>query len=322
MSRTFDKVLEEALEKYNLESASCEKPEICCGRCYQLSEELGTGRIWVYQDGPWRGMMLIDAEFFREVRSDPSLGYYYFSYYEAVSGEMTLPDKKEKLLPNTLYTNYPPYEDVEMCFAPLTHVKGVRVMADPENGLKDIAGGVLQEMPLGDLLGTRFIMQVFPVIAQIEKCPIENTASMSELYYHSKLTELMSLFAGALGKRDGAASEVRMDDRERIIMIQQYIQMNLHSSVHLDELARMAHMSKSKLKYTFKAVTGGTVGEYRDTIRLQNACRMLRETDVPITVISQELGFQTCSSFSRFFRGQMNTSPVAYRSEGQAPAVG
>lgn len=321
MGKTFDKVLEEAQEKYRMEPAPCEQQDICCRRCYQPSQEEGTGRVWFYQDGPCRGMLLIDVEFNREIVVEPASEYYFFSYYETVSGDLICNGKKEPLQPNTLYTNYPPNEEITIRFTPRTHIKGVRIIADPEDGLKDIAGGALVEMPLGDLMGVRFIMQVFPVIAQIEKCPIKQTSRMSELYYHSKIVELLSLYAGALDYGREPYDEVSMDDRERIIMLQQYIAMNLSGTVHLDELARMAHMSKSKLKYTFKAVTGHTVGEYRDTIRLQNACRMLRETDSSISTISRELGFQTCSSFSRFFRREMNTSPVGYRStQQQSPA--
>ncbi|WP_409421901.1 helix-turn-helix domain-containing protein [Pseudaeromonas sp. ZJS20] len=48
-------------------------------------------------------------------------------------------------------------------------------------------------------------------------------------------------------------------------------------------------------------------------LRLEEACRWLRRSDHSMLEISQQLGFTSQSSFSRFFREQMHCSPSGYR---------
>ncbi|MGI6344578.1 MAG: helix-turn-helix domain-containing protein [Bacillota bacterium] len=50
-----------------------------------------------------------------------------------------------------------------------------------------------------------------------------------------------------------------------------------------------------------------------DILRIQKAQRLLRETDLTISAISQECGFESPSYFSATFRRETGYSPSAYR---------
>lgn len=317
MPKQFHTILTQAIREYQLSPAPCDNPNACCGRCYQPPESIGKGRIWIYEDGPYLGMVLVDIELIQPLQTENQFPYKFLSYYETVTGELEIEGKKEKLLPNMLYTNYSPHDDIVMEFAPNAHIKGLRILMEPKLGLKDIADDIFSDVDLGHMMGIRFIPQVLPIMAQIEKCPIDTNTKMSTLYYHCKIRELLSLYASALQSRTEDPVPVRMDDRERIFVLQQYMQSHLNEPIRLDDLAKMAHMSKSKLKYSFKAVTGSTVGEYRDDVRIHTACNLLQQTDQSIASISQALGFATTSSFSRFFRSRMDVAPNTYRMRGK-----
>ena len=50
-----------------------------------------------------------------------------------------------------------------------------------------------------------------------------------------------------------------------------------------------------------------------EAIRLQNACRLLRETAMPIADIAARSGFTTPEYFHRVFRKQTGETPHKYR---------
>lgn len=112
---------------------------------------------------------------------------------------------------------------------------------------------------------------------------------------------------------------ISAEDRRSIEMLQQYICDHLQDDEKMDQLASLVHMSKSKLKYTFKGVCGMTVAEYRARQRTDKACGMLRKTDVTMDEIAQSVGFGSASSFSRFFKEQTNQTPTQYRKSFRTP---
>ena len=61
-------------------------------------------------------------------------------------------------------------------------------------------------------------------------------------------------------------------------------------------------MNKSFLSKRFKTATGFGFKEYIINLRIQNACRLLLETNKSITDIAFECGFNSVSSFNRSFK--------------------
>ena len=202
MSWTFSELTGIAIEKYHLEPAACDQPDSFCGRCYQLPKEIGTGRVWIFQDGEYRGLLFMDMKLKREIEVPGGFEYAYFSYYESVAGEMSFGTKVRALEPWTLYTNWEPYSTVSMTLGAGNHIRGIRILADPREGMKDIGNGIIEALELGRLMGLRNIPQVIDIIAQIETCPIRNTEKISQLYYHSKVQELLSLYVGSLNRQE------------------------------------------------------------------------------------------------------------------------
>jgi AraC-like DNA-binding protein len=93
----------------------------------------------------------------------------------------------------------------------------------------------------------------------------------------------------------------------------QYIQAHLAEPLTLDLLARKLCMSRSQFAKRFRLQTGQSVNEYINECRLERAKRLLSETDWPMAVIIQNLGFRSVTYFHQFFRTRTEMSPVAYR---------
>lgn len=92
-----------------------------------------------------------------------------------------------------------------------------------------------------------------------------------------------------------------------------YIQNNLHRSLDRHMLAERACMSKSHFSITFKQHTGYSPSQFITRIRLDRAKQLLRETNMPIYKISEEIGYTDSFYFTRLFRKDTGMSPREFR---------
>lgn len=67
----------------------------------------------------------------------------------------------------------------------------------------------------------------------------------------------------------------------------------------------------------FKKYTGKTVVEYLKNIKMNKACELLKDTDMPIIEISNTLGYASLSHFNRVFKECLGITPAAYRKSKQ-----
>jgi AraC-like DNA-binding protein len=96
-----------------------------------------------------------------------------------------------------------------------------------------------------------------------------------------------------------------------------YLKGHFHEPIHLNQLVQIAGMSESSLLRAFKQATGRTPIEYLLHLRIQRAHELLLRTDLNITEIAFETGFNDSNYFSRQFRALMNQSPQKYRKENR-----
>ena len=81
----------------------------------------------------------------------------------------------------------------------------------------------------------------------------------------------------------------------------------------LDDLLKISHMSSSNLLRVFRKATGQTPIEYLVRLRIQKAMELLRNTDLAITEIAMEVGFNDSNYFTRQFRRVVGMPPREFR---------
>ena len=88
-------------------------------------------------------------------------------------------------------------------------------------------------------------------------------------------------------------------------------------------LARHAHVSPGHFIRRFKEAFGETPHQYVLTRRVERAQELLRNTDLSVTEICLEVGFQSLGSFSAAFHRVAGMTPTAYRASmaGFAPTI-
>jgi len=71
--------------------------------------------------------------------------------------------------------------------------------------------------------------------------------------------------------------------------------------------------SKYTVCHTFKTVTGATIFDYLNFIRVRHAAERLREKDSSILEIATACGFSSATYFNRVFKSFFGCSPSVYR---------
>jgi transcriptional regulator GlxA family with amidase domain len=94
-----------------------------------------------------------------------------------------------------------------------------------------------------------------------------------------------------------------------------HLEKQYRETMDLDELARIAHMSKRSFLRTFKAATNSSPIAYLIQVRLNQAMRLLRQSNQSITDIAFLVGFNDSNYFSRQFAKTTGMSPRVYRQQ-------
>ncbi len=97
------------------------------------------------------------------------------------------------------------------------------------------------------------------------------------------------------------------------ILAKRYIKHNLQSKLTLADICTNLHCSKATLTETFRREFGITIVQYINRTRLEKACNLLGNTDLPIHTVAEECGFSGAEYFSSLFKRALGTSPLAYR---------
>jgi AraC-like DNA-binding protein len=126
------------------------------------------------------------------------------------------------------------------------------------------------------------------------------------------LNELATAPAVSLSKSGGvvAAGEGVAVQLTRAL---DYLHAHFDQPVRIARLCTLAHTSERSLHRLFVRHTGESVGAYLSRLRVGRACMRLAETDLPISLIAQEVGLSNLANFNRQFRRLREMTPKQYR---------
>ena len=91
--------------------------------------------------------------------------------------------------------------------------------------------------------------------------------------------------------------------------VKEYIQQNYSQNISPKSVAAEFFLTPSYLTRKFSEKTKMPVGQYIENVRIQNAIRLLRITNLSITEIAGQIGYTDPSYFTRVFRKCTGLSP-------------
>ena len=92
-----------------------------------------------------------------------------------------------------------------------------------------------------------------------------------------------------------------------------YIQQNYTGKILLREFGEQFHLSEKYISRYFKEHFHITLSRYVTYLRLEHAKQMLQETDISVTEVAMQSGYQNISYFIRSFKKTYGVSPLKYR---------
>ena len=102
--------------------------------------------------------------------------------------------------------------------------------------------------------------------------------------------------------------------QNRINRVFDYIEKDISKDFTLEELANVACFSKFHFHRIFSSITGESLFQFIQRIRLEKACSLLKSyLDKSITDIAYQCGFSNSSSFAKAFKEYAGVSASKYR---------
>ena len=94
-----------------------------------------------------------------------------------------------------------------------------------------------------------------------------------------------------------------------------YIQQNFTGKILLKEFGEQFHLSEKYISRYFKEYFHITISQYVTYLRLEHAKQLLQDTDIPVTEVAMQSGYQNVSYFIRSFKKTYGMSPLKYRNK-------
>lgn len=130
-----------------------------------------------------------------------------------------------------------------------------------------------------------------------------------EQMFRLLLCSLLTFFAKKTSK-ETIYNDVVITDK-----IVEYMENNFADDITLETLSRQFFVSKYEISRMFTRNVGISFVEYLTRIRIENSKKLLQETTLSITQISELTGFHSSSNFARVFKKLTGISPMSYRKE-------
>src|SRR3984885_2389566 len=129
----------------------------------------------------------------------------------------------------------------------------------------------------------------------------------------------IGVFCDTISMESAASAKTRANSEypQRINRVIDYLRGNLDRQVKLKELASVACLSEFHFHRIFGAVSGETLNNFTNRLRLEKAARLLRYSGQSVTDVALDCGFSSSATFSRAFRSGYETTPNQFRKTGE-----
>ena len=133
----------------------------------------------------------------------------------------------------------------------------------------------------------------------------------------ARFMDLLTVLSRATGRRRLSSGDFHphLDEKTNRILAEvfQHLAENLSRDVRLSSVAQIAGMTETSFSRFFKAKTGNTFSRHVAALRTGRACELLARSDMAVTEICGEVGYDNLSNFNRAFRIAHGMTPSAYR---------
>lgn len=288
-----------------------------CGFTLVPDPKLGKGYVWTYPVNPYFSITIYHLSYYKEMHyryHHPAMLVVSLSspiVAKAVTGKSMR--QREQLIGYHLSEGYHEYT-----LPAASSIDNIGIAFTPEfysTRLSMLYGHDFSILPsiVSLMDGTVNIPAV--VFALKDIAVYKPTTAESRLFYEAKALELIAGLIEWHTQESSAVSvkNICLSDRKAIHELNRFIQQHYCDSLDVQSMAKICHMSKSKLSVLFRTIYGVSIIEFINNLRVERAKELLTYSSCQIKEISAILGYAQQSSFTFLFKQKVGMSPRDYR---------
>lgn len=104
-------------------------------------------------------------------------------------------------------------------------------------------------------------------------------------------------------------------ETNRMNKVYTYVMRNYQNPVSVVEVAALVNMTRTSFSRYFRSHVNKSFSDFLKEIRIESACKLLKDGKMNIDQIGYECGFQTLSNFNKQFKTVTGKQPNLYRNE-------
>jgi two-component system response regulator YesN len=112
---------------------------------------------------------------------------------------------------------------------------------------------------------------------------------------------------------EGWIQEQKGANSRPIRIAKQYIRENFREAITLEKMGNLVGFSAAYFSNLFKSETGTNFKQYLGEIRIEEAKRLIQETNLSIGSIAEAVGYSDIKHFTKLFKKHTGLSPAEYR---------
>ncbi len=124
---------------------------------------------------------------------------------------------------------------------------------------------------------------------------------------------VISLLGTMIKYNQNTVAPIKIPSSEYVKTCKEYVKMNLHNKVSVDDLCRCAGLEHSYLYRLFKKEINMSPVEYIINCKLEYAKNLLADTSLSVGDISSAVGYDDRFAFSKQFKKKYGLSPLKFR---------
>jgi YesN/AraC family two-component response regulator len=110
-------------------------------------------------------------------------------------------------------------------------------------------------------------------------------------------------------------------EKDRLCDVYRFVNENFRNDIQLKDVARLTNLTPQSFCRLFKKRNSMHFVEFLNQVRINNACKLLLDSDWTVSEIAYSCGYKTISNFNKLFKETNGLSPRMYREQAR-PSIG
>jgi len=201
-----------------------------------------------------------------------------------------------------------------------------RIQMGDKSAYKEILNRALGKIFLKDLEDINAIKaMLIELMTSIGRIAFQRKSSGDELFalYSKAVDELRELnvlnqvYSWTIAVFDNLANMIYLNrDEHKFSIVEKitiHIKQNYASDLTIERIANAINYSPYHISRLFKDDLNMTIFDYITEVRISKSKELLERSELPISSVAEEVGYNDSGYFSRIFKKRVGISPTEYR---------